>query len=84
MILQLKYMPIVMNPARISRVTRNAMVCDRPYPPKKFGDPRFFTFLILSDHFQPAVKVFKKMCTWVVLDAKIFYICSGLACKCVD
>ena len=36
MILQLKYMPIVMNPARIglARATenpRNAMVCDAPY-----------------------------------------------------
>ena len=49
-ILQLKYMPIVMNPARIAWVTgnpRNAMVCDTPYLQKEFGDPRFFfTFLI--------------------------------------
>ena len=46
MILQPKYMPIVMNPARIaSRVTgnpRNAMVCDAPYLQNEFGDPQFF------------------------------------------
>ena len=45
MILQLKYMPIVMNPARIARVTgnpRNAMVCDTPYLQNEFGDTRFF------------------------------------------
>ena len=64
MILQLKYMPIVMNPARIASSDwnpRNAMICDTPYLQNEFGDPRsFFTFLIQFYHFLPAVKVFKK------------------------
>ena len=41
MILQLRYMLIVMNPARIA-VTgnpRNAMVCDAPSLQNEFGDP---------------------------------------------
>ena len=45
MILQLKYMLIVMNPAESPRVTgnpTNAMVCDTPYLQNEFGDPRFF------------------------------------------
>ena len=45
MILQLNYMPIVMNPARIASVAgnpRNAMICDAPYLQNEFGDPRFF------------------------------------------
>ena len=45
MILQLKYMPKVMNPAESPRVTgnpKNAMVCDTPYHQNEFGDPRFF------------------------------------------
>ena len=50
MILQLKYMPIVMNSARIVRMTgnpRNAIVCDTPYLQNEFGDPRIFLrFLI--------------------------------------
>ena len=41
MILQLKYMPIVMNP-RVTRNPRNAMVCDMPYLPNEFSNPRFF------------------------------------------
>ena len=54
-ILQLKYIPIVMNPARIAssdwKYYRNAMVCDTPYLQNEFGDPRFFFYvfyLILS------------------------------------
>ena len=39
MILQLKYMPIVMNP---TGNPWNAMVCDTPYLQSEFGDPRFF------------------------------------------
>ena len=43
MILQLKYMPIVMNPATIaSSDWKYAMVCDTPYLKNEFGDPRFF------------------------------------------
>ena len=46
MILHLKYMPIVMNPARIAssdwKYYRNAMVCDTRYLQNEFGDPRFF------------------------------------------
>ena len=45
MILQLKYMLIVMNPADSRRMTgnpRNAMVCATPYLQNEFGDPRFF------------------------------------------
>ena len=45
MILQLKYMPIVMDPARTASSDwnpRNAMVCDTPYLQNEFDDPRFF------------------------------------------
>ena len=46
MILQLKNMPIVMNPARIARIVtgnpRKAMVFDTPYLQNESGDPRFF------------------------------------------
>ena len=43
MILQLKYMPIAMNPARIvSGNHRIAIVCDTPYLQNEFGAPRFF------------------------------------------
>ncbi len=45
MILQLKYMPIVMLQPESLRVTgnpRNAMVYDAPYLQNEFGDPRFF------------------------------------------
>ena len=43
MILQLKYVPIVMNPARIASCDfRNAMVYDASYLQSEFGDPRFF------------------------------------------
>ena len=45
MILQLKYKPIVMNPARIASSDwnpRNAMVCDTPYLENELGDARFF------------------------------------------
>ena len=45
MILQLKYMPLVMYPARIAPLTGNhriAMVYDAPYLQNEFGDPRFF------------------------------------------
>ena len=48
-ILQLKYMPIVMNQPESPRVAanpRNAMVSDTPYLQNEFGDPRFFTFFI--------------------------------------
>ena len=44
MILQLKYMPIVMNQRESPRVTgnpRNAMVCDAPYLQNELGDPQF-------------------------------------------
>ena len=45
MILQLKYMQIAMNPARIASSDwnpRNAMVCDTPSLQNEFGDPQFF------------------------------------------
>ena len=45
MILQLKYMPTVINPARIASSdwkSYNAMVCDTRYLQNEFGDPRFF------------------------------------------
>ena len=65
MILQLKYMPIVMNPARIAssdwKYYRNAMVCDTPYLQNEFGDPRFFFYvfnIILS--FSACRQSFKK------------------------
>ena len=55
MILQLKYMPIVMNPARIASSDSKSYkcygccccCCDTPYLQNEFGYPRFFfTFLI--------------------------------------
>ena len=45
LLIQLKYMPIVMNPPESPRVTRNprnAMVYDAPYLQNECGDPRFF------------------------------------------
>ena len=45
MILQLKYLPIVMIRPESPLVTgnpRNAMVCDTPHLQNEFGDPRIF------------------------------------------
>ena len=42
MILQVKYMPIVMNPPGMTENPRNAMVWATPYLKNEFGDPRFF------------------------------------------
>ena len=45
MILQINFMPIVMNLGKIASNDwnpRNAMVCDTPYLQNEFGDPRFF------------------------------------------
>ena len=45
MILQVKYIPIVITWPELPQVTgnlRNAMVCDMPYLQNEFGDPRFF------------------------------------------
>ena len=74
MILQLKYMLIVMNPARIARVTgnpTNAMVCDTPYLQNEFGDPRFFYVFNLILSFSTCSQSFNKICAWEVLGANV-------------
>ena len=64
MILQLKYMPIVMNPARIVSSDWKSYKCYGLWyalsSKRARWPPIFFTFLILFYHFQPAVKVLKK------------------------
>ena len=64
MILQLKYMPIVMNLARITGDRKNAMVCATPYLQNKFSDPRFFYVFNLVLSFSTCSESFKKICTW--------------------
>ena len=64
MILQLKYMPIVMNPARSASSDWKSERCYGLWcalsSKRVRWPPIFFTFLIWSYHFLPVVKVLKK------------------------
>ena len=50
---------------------RNAMVCDTPYLQNEYGDPDFFTLLILTYHFLAADKVLKKSVRGKFLGANV-------------
>ena len=67
MILQLKYMPIVMNPARVASSDWKSLKCYGLWyalsSKRDRWPPIFFTFLIWFYHFLPAVKVHGN-CTW--------------------
>ena len=81
MILQLKYMPIVMNPARIASVAgnpRNAMICDAPYLQNEFGDPRFFYVFNLILSFSTCSQVLKKSVRGKFLGANVLKPCNVL------
>ena len=80
MILQLKYMPIVMNPARIASSDWKSWKCygcDTPYLQNEFGDLRFFYVFNLILSFSTCSQSFKKICGWELLGANVHNFLEG-------